>query len=540
MPNLPFDTMRGSLLAAALTALVSAEGLGTPFQPPQLWKRQNDALHAELRKRAESGLNDTIPYIPKWFTQKVDHTDPSNNSTFKQRYWIGTTFYKPGGPVIVLEGGETSGAGRIQYMHTGIGRYLTEALGGIGIVLEHRYYGQSYVTPNLTVENLKYLNTAQSLADNAFFAENLWRDLPANLSHVRPSQTPFISYGGSYAGSKSAFLRVVYPEVYYGSLASSAVIWAGENFWEYNEPVRAYGDPVCIAILEETARRIDTYSASGGSVWQQFKELFGVKSLEDRDSASYIFNVLGRWQSGNWNKLESGATSWDRFCTNITTGVRDEAPEHDQEILEKKEAIDLEAGVRNFAAWTKRSLRESCGDSNITQCAGTAGNRAYSQRVSLTDGWKLWPWQVCTEWGYFMPGAPAGSPTLMPRIVDMPYLRQSCQDYFGMPSDFQVDVSKVLQYGGYNLTAPRLMYIDGTHDPWLYATAHSPHSPQKDRDDNLSVFIPEAWHHNDENGLGDISKEPQRIQDVHNLQIKIVRGWVEEFYKENGQTGTTP
>ena len=40
-----------------------------------------------------------------------------------------------------------------------------------------------------------------------------------------------------------------------------------------------------------------------------------------------------------------------------------------------------------------------------------------------------------------------------------------------------------------------------------------------------------AWHHNDENGLGNISEEPKRIQDVHNLQVEVVREWVEEFYR---------
>ncbi|KAK6354563.1 hypothetical protein TWF696_003705 [Orbilia brochopaga] len=539
--------MRGGLFVAAaagFTALASANGLGRPFQSPRLWQHRRDIENVELDKRAEaSGLNDTIPYIPKWFTQKVDHTDASSNETFQQRYWIGTTFYRPGGPVIVLDGGETSGAGRIEYMHTGIGRYLTEALGGIGIVLEHRYYGKSYVTPNLTVENLRFLNTAQSLADNAYFAENLWRDLSANLSHIRPSQTPFISYGGSYAGAKSAFLQVVYPESYYGSLASSAVTWAGENFWEYNEPVRQHGDPICVAILEETARRVDTYSAEGGEAWQKFQELFGVKGVKDRDAASWIFSVLGDWQSGNWNKLERGAQSWDRFCTNITDGLRDESIENNgkgEEKVLKPECWDLETGVQNFAAWTRASLLEFCGDVNTTDCVGDGDDRAYIGAVTLADNWKLWPWQVCTEWGYFMPGAPDGHPTLMPRIVDMAYIRRNCERYFGMPADFKVDVSKVLQYGGYNLTAPRLMYIDGTHDPWLYATPHSPHSPQKDRADKLSVLIPEAWHHNDENGLGDISKEPQRIQDVHNLQIEVVKGWVEEFYQAKGQRRTAP
>ncbi|KAF3920316.1 hypothetical protein AA313_de0210277 [Arthrobotrys entomopaga] len=510
-----------------------------PFQPPGLRKRQEEAvrqIEPNLRETADSGSN--ITYTQKWFRQVTDHFDASNNNTFQQRYWISTQFYKPGGPVIVLEGGETSGAGRVSYMQTGVGRYLTEYLGGIGIVLEHRYYGKSYVTQNLTNESLKYLNTALGLKDNAYFAENLWKDLSANLSNIRPDKTPFISYGGSYAGAKSAFLQVAHPEAYYGSLASSAVVWAGENFWEYNEPVRLNGDPTCIAILQETSKRMDSYSSIGGQVLDDFKTLFGVRGVENRDAAQYIFGPLGYWQGGNWDKTQDGAKSWDRFCANITDGVNN-GYFGAEKVLPGSDYFDLEAGIENFARWTRASVHSSCGDSNLTQCIGT-GDSPDFHGTSLSDSWKLWQWQVCTEWGYFMPGAPAGMPTLMPRIVDLPYLRRQCEYAFNFPADFVIDSSKVLKYGGFNLTAPRLMYIDGANDPWLYATTHSPYSPQKDRNDRLSVLIPESWHHNDENGLGDISKEPDRIQKIHNLEIQVVEGWVKEFHQKRGKKWAPP
>ncbi|KAK6534082.1 hypothetical protein TWF281_005420 [Arthrobotrys megalospora] len=544
--------MRGRIIATAVAVFASVSLVlgedGFPrykpaFQPPGLRRRHEEALRAELERRSLDNSLDpnAIPYTQHWFPQKVDHFDPSNNNTFQQRYWISTHFYKPGGPVFVLEGGETSGVGRIEYMQTGIGRYITEYLGGIGIVLEHRYYGKSYVTPNLTVENLKWLNTAQSLKDNAYFAENLWKELPANLSHIRPDTAPFISYGGSYAGSKSAFLQVEYPEAYYGSLASSAVVWAGENFWEYNEPVRKHGDPICVAILQETARRIDTYSSVGGPVWSNFKELFGLKKVEDRDAANFIFGILGVWQGGNWDKKQDGAKSWDKFCGNITEGLNDGYSGQDcpEKVLSARPDLDLEEGVRNFAKWTRASMGSSCGNDEAAKCVGT-WNQEEFEGESLGDSWRLWTWQVCTEWGYLIPGAPVGFPTLMPRIVDLKYLRRICQYSFKMSPDFVIDSSKVLKYGGYNLTAPRLMYIDGTHDPWLYATPHSLHSPQKDRSDELSVLIEEAWHHNDENGLGDISKEPFRIQDVHIREVGVVRGWVEEFHEKKGNKWTSP
>jgi hypothetical protein len=79
----------------------------------------------------------------QWFTQPIDHFANSSN-TFEQRYWINTRHYTPGsgGPVIVLDGGETSGEDRIPFLDTGIVEILARATGGVGVVLEHRYYGE--------------------------------------------------------------------------------------------------------------------------------------------------------------------------------------------------------------------------------------------------------------------------------------------------------------------------------------------------------------------------------------------------------------
>lgn len=75
-----------------------------------------------------------------YFTQPLDHFSNSSH-TFDQRYWIQTRHYKPGtdAPVIVLDGGETSGENRIPFLDTGIVEILARATGGVGVVLEHRY-----------------------------------------------------------------------------------------------------------------------------------------------------------------------------------------------------------------------------------------------------------------------------------------------------------------------------------------------------------------------------------------------------------------
>ena len=95
------------------------------------------------------------PSFPQFnFTQPLDHfTD--TGLTFNQRYWVSDRHYKPGGPVIVLDGGETSGAGRLVYMDTGIVDILTNATNGLGVVLEHRYYGDSIPVQNFTTDSMR-------------------------------------------------------------------------------------------------------------------------------------------------------------------------------------------------------------------------------------------------------------------------------------------------------------------------------------------------------------------------------------------------
>lgn len=82
-----------------------------------------------------------------WFTQPLDHFTNASGHTFEQRYWISTRHYRPrpDAPVIVLDGGETSGRDRLPFLDTGIVEILTKAMGGVGVILEHRYYGASRI-----------------------------------------------------------------------------------------------------------------------------------------------------------------------------------------------------------------------------------------------------------------------------------------------------------------------------------------------------------------------------------------------------------
>ena len=141
--------------------------------------------------------------------------EPHSDGTFPLRYWFDATYYQDGGPVIVLQGGETDGAGRLPYLKQGLLHQLAQATNGIGVVLEHRYYGESFPTPDLSTPNLRFLTTDQALADMAYFAQHVVFPGLEDKNLTAPN-TAYFGYGGSYAGAFVAFLRVLYPEVYYG------------------------------------------------------------------------------------------------------------------------------------------------------------------------------------------------------------------------------------------------------------------------------------------------------------------------------------
>jgi hypothetical protein len=145
--------------------------------------------------------------------------EPHSSGTFNNRYWFDATYYKPGGPVIVLQSGETDATARLVYLQKGLLHQMIEATHGIGVIFEHRYYGTSMPTKDLSTESLRFLTTDQALADEAYFAQHV---VFKGLEHYNLTSynTAYIGYGGSYAGAFNAFLRKLYPDVFWGRSAN--------------------------------------------------------------------------------------------------------------------------------------------------------------------------------------------------------------------------------------------------------------------------------------------------------------------------------
>lgn len=97
------------------------------------------------------------------------------------------------------------------------------------------------------------------------------------------------------------------------------------------------------------------------------------------------------------------------------------------------------------------------------------------------------------------------------------------------------NVDLINQYGSHDLEYPRLAFIDGSADPWLGATPHSPLAPNPRRKDTVDapfILINGGVHHWDENGR--VGNEPREIRKVHEEEIEFVRAWM-KTWRERGR-----
>ncbi|XP_068669066.1 uncharacterized protein [Aristolochia californica] len=159
------------------------------------------------------------------YTQTLDHFSyrPGSSATFQQRYAVNFRYWggaNSSSPIFVYTGGE--GGLFLEIFTAGFFTDNAPRFRALLVYMEHRYYGESvpFSSREEAYRNsttLGYFNSAQALADYAELITDLKRRLSAE-------NCPVIAAGGSYGGMLAAWLRLKYPHVAYGALASSAPI----------------------------------------------------------------------------------------------------------------------------------------------------------------------------------------------------------------------------------------------------------------------------------------------------------------------------
>jgi hypothetical protein len=307
--------------------------------------------------------------------------------------------------VIVLCGGETEGTDRLPFLQKGIVYQLAKAANGLGVILEHRYYGSSIPTKDFSTANLRFLTTDQALADTAYFANNVKF---AGLEHVdfSPKKTPWIAYGGSYAGAFVALLRKLYPDAYYGAISSSGVPQAIWDYYKYFEAAAVYGPPACVDYTRKVTDVIDKIliGKKGSKYVGQLKSVFGLPNVtHDGDFASAINGGIYGLQSLNWDPTQSSNQFFD-YC-NIVSQNTLKYPATEKLRGQVEELLKVAGYGKELATLTNHTLNyvgyylpnaESCESEDQDECFSTYDTEFYAQD-SIAQSWRLWPYQYCTQ-----------------------------------------------------------------------------------------------------------------------------------------------
>ncbi|KAK5117660.1 hypothetical protein LTR62_005083 [Meristemomyces frigidus] len=499
---------------------------------------------------AKRDTDPSLLYPAYNFTTPIDHFhnetmyEPHTNGSYHMRYWFDATYYKPGGPVIVLQAGETDASTRLSFLQKGLLHQLAVATNGIGVVMEHRYYGTSFPTPDLSTENLRFLTTQQALADAAYFAQNIQFPGLESMGDLTSATTAYIGYGGSYAGAFNAFLRVQYPDVYWGTISSSGVTEAIYDYWAYYEPTATYAPQDCVKAQRTLINIADNIIFKNDSdLTNTLQTAFGMPNITHvTDFANQLSQGIGGWQSLNWDPAISSPEVY-QYCSNISDT---DVLYPDTEDLSSTAFYLIEQGgynasaelvnqMLNFIGFVNLTQVSSCNDPNQDSCFGNY-NVTYYEQDTLDDNWRSWPYQYCTQWGFLQTGSgvPQNQLPLISRTLDLPYESLICKYAFNITAP--PDTEAVNKYGGYNISYPRLAIIDGEWDPWRPATPHAFGYGARDRVSTASepfILIADAVHHWDENGLflNQTTPDfpPQPVADTQKSELQFVQEWMEEW-----------
>ncbi|XP_067000532.2 lysosomal Pro-X carboxypeptidase isoform X2 [Anabrus simplex] len=196
-------------------------------------------------------------YRTEFLLMQVDHFSHSSNDTFPLRYLVNDTYWDSNvGPIFFVTGGEET----IEFFAENAG-FVWEVAAiykAMIVFAEHRYQGWSKPYGNYAFSSLRflgYLTVEQTLKDFA----NLIIHLRSSSSLL--SNSPVITMGFGYSGALAAWMKVRYPHLVLGAVASSApVVQQSTACNEFPRRVSAVFNatsPACAAAISRSWQAIN-------------------------------------------------------------------------------------------------------------------------------------------------------------------------------------------------------------------------------------------------------------------------------------------
>ncbi|XP_030548563.2 lysosomal Pro-X carboxypeptidase-like [Rhodamnia argentea] len=457
-------------------------------------------------------------YETRYFTQVLDHFGfrPESYQTFQQRYLINSTFWggpRRNAPIFVYTGNE----GDIEWFaqNTGFVFETAPRFHALLVFIEHRFYGKSIpfggnkAVASSNSSTLGYLSSTQALADYATLITDLKKNWTAEDS-------PVVVFGGSYGGMLAAWFRLKYPHIAIGALSSSSPIL---NFDNITSPYR-FTDIITRDFRSESENCYEVIGRSWQKIEDTAKQQGGLEIL--RKSFRLCRNSMDAGYLQGW--LETALVY--SAMTDYPTPANFLTPLPAYPVKQMCKAID----------------DPSKGDDDFAKLYGAASIfYNYSGSVSCFDlmdnsdphGLGGWQWQACTE--MIMPTGGVRETGIFPaQKYNYSDTASSCASRFGVvprpawiPIEFGGhDIRRTLRRFGSNI-----IFFNGLRDPW------SGGGVLKSISKSIVAIVAEKGAHHVDLRYS-IGEDPEWLRDVRKTEIKIISGWISQYYRDLAESSS--
>ncbi|CAG2108608.1 unnamed protein product [Medioppia subpectinata] len=425
----------------------------------------------------------------QWFDQRVDHFNKQDNKTFKQRYFVEDSHYKTGGPVFLMISGESE-AGTFWLTNMTYMGEIAPKFGALAVVLEHRYYGKSVPTPDLSTENLKYLSSELALKDTQQFALYLMKKLSLEGSK-------WVVFGGSYAGNLAAWFREKYPNIAAGAIASSAPVEAVVDFMGYAGVVSESLGKECSDNIRKAFIEMETL----------------LKTPEDVIKLRKTLNMCGTFDGKNINN--------NRLLAFNLMGTISHAVQYNLHLdVICKIMNDSSVGtpLERCAKVLGVNHTKPCDEVNYNDMIKASRNTTIDPKMME----RQWLYQACNEFAYFVTTDLVNNP--FGHNVPVEFWVQMCADMYDKQftaQSIQKSVDRTnAYYGGLKPKVTNVVFPNGSLDPYhALSVLH-------DLNNSTKAVVIENYSHGGDM-WGSTPKDTQSLRNAH----KLIEQQIAEYIK---------
>uniref|UniRef100_A0A240PPQ2 Prolylcarboxypeptidase n=1 Tax=Anopheles epiroticus TaxID=199890 RepID=A0A240PPQ2_9DIPT len=430
----------GALFRVAILSALAAVAFGSKGGLPLML----DLFHPRSDANVPSG------YVSKRseafrFRTRVDHFDVQNRATFEFDYVSNDEYYRPGGPIFIIVGGNN--ALNPYFIENGLFHDIAREQGAWLFSNEHRYYGRSAPVEDYSAPNMRFLSVEQALLDLIEWIDHLRREVVGDPS------AKVILHGLGYGGAVATWARQRFPGLIDGAWSSSPSVIARANFAEYGkdmgETIRTLGSDECYGVVWRGFRTAENLMDAGlyGLLTEMFRTCVPLRADDPLTIETFFFGLKGSFEAEMFG--QASADSVTRMCDDLLADQADTALHVLANLFERR------YGVFDCVPFDFESSVASALDEEV----GVPNNAEYGIRQRL--------YQLCTEFGWFVTSATGDSP--FGTRITYRYFIDTCRAAFGEWIDQEVVYEGVrltnVHFGADDPRVTNVLYVNAQYNP---------------------------------------------------------------------------